>query len=174
MRPTWVTWWDPVSRWLSEWARGVASSGEGSLSWQVWVLELSHWEGPPTQMSSFVSSHVFVCYICKMFGSGEDYKYFFKCFKVYCNTQLISFISLSLGFLLGNRHQSEGRYTAYSVKEEGTICWTGKAPYDSWLLCISEPSRSGVITSKVKFCFILLCNFRPILFDLHLRAREAA
>lgn len=57
-----------------------------------------------------------------LFGAGDNLK---KQTRYYIGL-LIQFIFLSLGILLGNRHQSEGRYAAYSAKEEGTLCRTGK------------------------------------------------
>ena len=64
------------------------------------------------------------CCICRMF-SFEAQECPFLMLQNCCNILLI-FISLPLGVLLGNRHQSEGRCAAYSAKEESTICRTGK------------------------------------------------
>lgn len=70
---------------------------------------------------------LFHCCICRMFAFGaEDYKNPFLMVWGCCNILLMWFLSLPLGVLLGNRHQSEGRCAAYSAKEESTICRTGK------------------------------------------------
>lgn len=64
--------------------------------------------------------------ICRMFSfEAQDCESPCLMLQNCCNILLI-FVSLPLGVLLGNRHQSEGRCAAYSAKEESTICRTGK------------------------------------------------
>ena len=80
-----------------------------------------------SQLKITVSYHSTLhCCICRMFSfEAQDCESPFLMLQTCCNI-LLMFVSLPLGVLLGNRHESEGRRAAYSAKEESTICRTGK------------------------------------------------